>query len=171
MTDEQPSGEGKPSEESPSTISPGGKGPLRGTGSGFGVNGPGGGAGSEFLRRAREAAEAARRMAEERRPAAERAAHDVAEQAKRAVEAARPEAERLARQARAAAEAARPHVEHAAQEAASFAREHEDDLKSVAARAARIVAPLPLRPALDAIEEELRRKSPPQENDTTPTAD
>jgi len=142
------------------------KAPLRGSGSAFGVSGGGSGTGAEFLRRARDAAEAARRMAEERRPAAERAARDAAARAKRAAEAAKPEAERLARQAKAAADAARPHAERAAREAAGYAREHEDELKSAAARAARIVAPRPLRPALDAMEEELRGKPAPPGDDS-----
>ncbi|MGE0228546.1 MAG: hypothetical protein AB7I38_05940 [Dehalococcoidia bacterium] len=135
--------------------------PLRGSGSGFGMAGEGGGA-AALLRRVQEAAELARRTAEQHRPAAERAAREAAERARHAVEAARPEAERLARQARAAAEAASPHVERAAADAANYAREHEDEIRSAAARAARTVAPRPLRPAIDAMSDELQKRPEPE---------
>jgi hypothetical protein len=140
------------------------KGPLRGTGRGIGMVDEGGGGANELMRRVRDAANAARKAADDRRPAAERAVHEAAERARRVAEAARPEAERLARQAKAAAEAARPHVERAAREAGVYAREHEDELRNAATKAARFVAPAPLRPALDAMDNELRR-SPAQEDD------
>lgn len=139
------------------------KAPLRGTGRAIGMSGEGGA--SELMKRVRDAANAARQAADEHRPAAERMARDAAERAKRAAEAAKPEAERLARQARAAAEAARPHAERAANEAARYAREHEDELREAASKAARFVAPVPLRPAVDAMDAELRRKPAPPEDD------
>lgn len=137
------------------------KGPLRGTGRGVGMVDEGGGGANDLMRRVRDAANAARQAAEQHRPAAERAVHEAAERTRRAAEAARPEAERLARQARAAAEAARPHVERAAHEAAAYAREHEDELRNAATRAARLAAPASLRPALDAMGNELRRPPAP----------
>jgi hypothetical protein len=144
------------------------KGPLRGSGSALGMAGQGGGA-AELLRRAKLAAEATRRVAEERRPEAEHAAREVADRAKRVADAARPEVERLARQARAAAEAARPHVERAAQDAAAFAREHEDELRAAATRAARMAAPYPLRPMINALEDaadaEGHKQSPSEDNE------
>ncbi|MEZ4553884.1 MAG: hypothetical protein AB7L91_03850 [Dehalococcoidia bacterium] len=143
--------------------------PLRGSGAGFGMAGEGGGAAS-LLRRVQEAAELARRTAEQHRPAAERAAREAAERARHAVEAAKPEAERLARQARAAAEAARPHVERAAGDAANYAREHEDEIRNAAARAARTVAPRPLRPAIDAMSEELKKRPEPESGEEPPAA-
>lgn len=84
---------------------------------------------------------------------------------------ARPEAERLARQARTAAEAARPHLERAGREAVRYAREHEDDIKRAArvgaSYTARRVVPLPLRPIVDAVEAD-RRRRPPLRDDRDP---
>lgn len=139
--------------------------PLRGTGSAMGMSGERGGT-AGMIRRVQEAAEVARRAAEQRRPAAERAVREAAERAKQAAEAAKPEAERLARQARAAAEAARPHIERAAGEAAHFAREHEDDIRNAAVRAAHSVAPQPLRPAIDAMRRELEQQPAADEGQT-----
>jgi hypothetical protein len=128
--------------------------------------GEGGGA-ARLLRRVQEAAEVARRAAEQHRPAAERAVREAAERARDAVEAAKPEAERLARQARAAAEAARPHVERAAGEAVQFARDHEDEVRAAAVRAARNAAPPSLRPAVDAMQAELqKRPAEPEQSDS-----
>ncbi len=171
---EQPPGESEPAEPSDAAAadetagpSPGPrasaarKGPLRGTGRGIGMVDEGGGGANDLMRRVRDAANAARQAAEQHRPAAERAVQEAAERTRRAAEAARPEAERLVRQARAAAEAARPHVERAAHEAATYAREHEDELRNAATRAARFAAPPPLRPALDAMGNELRRPPAP----------
>jgi ABC-type transporter Mla subunit MlaD len=111
---------------------------------------------------ARGAARAARRLqheAEERRPRAERAAHDAAERVRKAADDAKPEVERLARNAKAAADAALPHIERAAKEAVDYTREHQDEIKGAAGKAGRVAArgvtPAPLRPAIDAFEEEL----------------
>jgi hypothetical protein len=151
------------------------QGPLRGRGAGFGSSGEPGGFGAELMRRAREAAEAARKAAEEHRPAAERAARDAAERARQLAEAARPEVERRARQAKVAGEAALPHAQRAAREAAEYAREHEAEIKAAASRgaevAARIVVPRPLRPAVDAMGEELRRKPPEPPREPRPDED
>jgi len=154
--DETPSGETPAADAPPPLDLSPRRPPLRGTGSGIGMAGDRGGT-AGILRRVQEAAEVARRAAEQHRPAAERAVREAAERAKQAAEAAKPEAERLTRQARAAAEAARPHLERAAGEAANFAREHEDDLRKAALGAARNVAPQPLRPAIDAMREELKQ--------------
>lgn len=97
-----------------------------------------------------------------------RAASEVAdagtEEARRLAEAARPEIERRAQQAKAAAEAARPRIEEKAREATNYVREHQDEIVNASKRgaevaasgAARAVTPGPLRPALDAMERELR---------------
>ena len=98
------------------------------------------------------------------RRAATEAASAGAEEARKLAETARPEIERRAQQARAAAEAARPRVEQKARDAADYVREHQDEIvdaskrgASVAASgAARAVTPGPLRPAIDAMERELR---------------
>lgn len=107
-----------------------------------------------------------------------RAASEVAdagtEEARKLAEVARPEIARRAQQAKAAAEAARPHVEQKAREATSYVREHQDEIVRASKRgaevaasgAARAVTPGPLRPALDAMERELR--DPPAEE---PAAD
>lgn len=106
-----------------------------------------------------------------------RAASEVAdagtEEARKLAEAARPEIERRAQQAKAAAEAARPHVEQKAREATSYVREHQDEIVRASKRgaevaasgAARAVTPGPLRPALDAMERELR--DPPADDAAT----
>ncbi|MCA9850624.1 MAG: hypothetical protein KC461_08260 [Dehalococcoidia bacterium] len=84
---------------------------------------------------------------------------------------ARPEAERLARQARIAADAARPHLERAGREAVKYAREHEDEIKRAARTGAEFTArraiPLPLRPIVDAVEQD-RRRRPPLRDDRAP---
>ena len=84
---------------------------------------------------------------------------------------ARPEAERLARQARIAADAARPHLERAGREAVKYAREHEDEIKQAARTGAEVTArraiPLPLRPIVDAVEQD-RRRRPPLRDDRAP---
>ena len=76
-----------------------------------------------------------------------------------AADAAKPEVERLARGAKAAADAAIPHIERAAKDAVDYARDHQDQIKGAAGKAGRVAArgvtPAPLRPALDAFEEEL----------------
>jgi hypothetical protein len=121
-------------------------------------------AGSLLGRFARGAARTARKLqreAEERRPGAERAAHDAAERLRKAAEAAKPEVERLARNAKAAADAALPHIERVAKDAIDYTREHQDEIKGAAGKAGRVAArgitPAPLRPAIDAFEEELKR--------------
>lgn len=114
-----------------------------------------------LTRGATRAADVARKTIEKQRPAAERAALDARKQVRRAADAARPEVERLARQAKVAAEAARPRVEQAARDAAHYAREHEEDVRRAAGRAARVAArsatPRSVRPAIQAFEEELHR--------------
>ena len=100
------------------------------------------------------------RFARKARPEAERLAQRV-----------RPEAERLARSARAAAEAARPHVERAGRDAVQYAREHEDEIKRAARTGAEFTArravPLPLRPIVEAVEAD-RRRRPPLTDTRTP---
>ena len=141
-------------------------------------------AGSLFGALGRRAVRAARGVgkgARQQRPAAERAAREAGEQLRRAAEAARPRAEQLARQAKDAAEAARPRVERAAHDAAGqardYTREHGDDIRRAAGRAARGAArgltPRPLRPAVEAFEEELRssEQSTPDEAAATATDD
>ena len=125
-----------------------------------------------LTRRAAKLARGARASAEERRPAAEHAAREARERLRRAAEAAAPEMERIARRARAAVETARPHVEaakphvqQAAQDAVDrtrqYAREHEQEIRRAAGRAGRVAArgvtPAPLRPAVDAFEQELKQ--------------
>jgi hypothetical protein len=114
-----------------------------------------------FARGAARTARKLQREAEERRPGAERAAHDAAERLRKAAEAAKPEVERLARNAKAAADAALPHIERVAKDAVDYTREHQDEIKGAAGKAGRVAArgvtPAPLRPAIDAFEEELKR--------------
>ena len=123
---------------------------------------PGSGALGRFARRAARAAKRVRDVAEEHRPQAEQAARDAGQQVRRAADAARPEVERLAREAKAAADAALPHVEKAANDGANYVREHSDEIRGAAGSAGKVVArgitPAPLRPAVDAFEQELTRK-------------
>jgi hypothetical protein len=120
------------------------------------------------------------------RRAATEAASAGAEEARKLAETARPEIERRAQQAKAAAEAARPRVEQKARDAADYVREHQDEIvdaskrgASVAASgAARAVTPGPLRPAIDAMERELRTPAespeatePSEESDTEAPSD
>ena len=101
--------------------------------------------------------------------AASEVAESGAEEARRLAEAARPEVERRAKQAKAAADAARPHVEQRARDATKYVREHQDDIVRASKRgaqvagstAARTVTPGPLRPAVDAMEQELRKPGKP----------
>ena len=101
------------------------------------------------------------------RRAASEAATAGAEEARKLAETARPEIERRAQQAKAAAEAARPHVEQKAREATDYVREHQEEIVSASKRgasvaasgAARAVTPGPRRPAIDAMERELRTPS------------
>ncbi len=131
--------------------------------------------GSGLLGRfARGAARTARRLqreAEERRPGAERAAREAGDRVRRAADAAKPEVERLARGAKAAADAALPHIERAAKDAVDYTREHQDQIKGAAGKAGRVAArgvtPAPLRPAIDAFQEEVTRPDDADE----PTAD
>ncbi len=129
---------------------------------------------------ARSAQKATREVARAVQPHVTQAARRASEEARHAAEVARPHAEEFARQARAAAEAARPRAEQAARDTARYAREHEEDLRRAGANgaraAARVVTPRPLRPAIDAFEEELRskltREEPPQtESKTEPDTD
>lgn len=131
----------------------------RGTGQGFGIGDDANkDAKDVFADRVRQAAAAARAAAERGRPGAEHAAREAKERAERA------------------ASAARPHIEHAAQGAANFAREHQDELKSAALRAARIAARLGVPPHVrEAFEAELHRDDPkpsdPPSPDETDAAD
>ncbi|MDA1239487.1 MAG: hypothetical protein O2798_01460 [Chloroflexi bacterium] len=83
------------------------------------------------------------------------------EQARAAVDSVRPQVERAAQQARAAAEAARPHVERAARQAVQYTRDHQDQIRHVAAvgaiEAGRRVVPPALRPIATVVEGELLR--------------
>lgn len=110
------------------------------------------------------------------RRAASEVADAGAEEARKLAEAARPEIERRAKQAKAAADAARPHVEQKAREATAYVREHQDEIVRASKRGAevaasgvaRTVTPGPLRPALDAMERELRDS--PQDDQPVETA-
>ena len=101
------------------------------------------------------------------RRAASEVAGASADEARKLAEAAKPEVERRARQAKAAADAVRPVIEERAREAADYVREHQDESGSASKRgasvaasgAARAVTPRPLRPAIDAMERELRGSS------------
>ena len=174
MADE-PANAGDPPEE-PAKPRPKRRGPLRGRG----MSTTGGGITDELRRRVEAAAQAAneaagpqarqfadrvqrmasaaREEATRRRPAAERAARSAADRVRDAAERTKPEVERLAREARVAGEAAVPHVARAAQDAAQYARDHDDELRGAAAQVARSVAPRPLRPAVDALGEELSKR-------------
>ncbi len=80
-------------------------------------------------------------------------------------------AEDAVERVRRAADAAGPRIEHVAQEAADYAREHQDELKGAALRAARIAARLTVpRNVRDAFEAELHRDDPKpeQSNETEP---
>ena len=121
------------------------------------------------------------------RRAASEVADAGAEEARKLAEAARPEIERRAKQAKAAADAARPHVEQKARAASEYVRQHQEEIVRASKRgaevaasgAARAITPGPLRPALDAMEQELRQPSdahaeaPEEETNTedTPTSD
>ncbi len=74
-------------------------------------------------------------------------------------------ARRLARQARAAGEAAAPHIARAAQDAAQYASEHDEELREAAAQVARNVAPRSMRPAVDALGDELAKRPRAQQRD------
>ncbi|RLT28463.1 MAG: hypothetical protein DWI48_00695 [Chloroflexi bacterium] len=64
-----------------------------------------------------------------------------------------------------AADAAGPRIQHVAQEAADYAREHQDELKGAALRAARIAARLTVpKNVRDAFEAELHRDDPKPED-------
>jgi len=125
----------------------------------------------------RSALRGLRRAASEVADAASVAADAGAEEARKLAEAARPEIERRAQQAKAAAEAARPRIGEKAREATNYVREHQDEIVNASKRgaevaasgAARAVTPGPLRPALDAMERELR-DPPAAEGDTADDA-
>ena len=101
------------------------------------------------------------------RRAASEVAEAGAEEARKLAEIARPEVERRARQAKAAADAARPHLEQKAREATDYVRDHQDEIVRASKRgagvaasgAASAVTPGPLRPAVDAMKDELRKPS------------
>lgn len=101
-------------------------------------------------------------------------ASEATEEAIKLAKSARPEVERRAKQAKAAADSTRPHIEKKAREATDYVREHQDEIiraskrgASVAASgAARAATPRPLRPAVDAMQRELR-KIPADEATTT----
>ena len=88
------------------------------------------------------------------------------EEARRLADAARPEVERRVKQAKAAAVAATPHIKQAATDATEYVREHQDEIRRgakrgagvVADQAVRTVTPRPLRPAIDAMKDELREQ-------------
>ena len=98
--------------------------------------------------------------------AAGEAAAAGGEEARRLAESARPEVERIAKQAKAAANAATPHIKQAATDATEYVREHQDEIRqgakrgagAVADQAVRTVTPRPLRPAIDAMKDELREQ-------------
>jgi len=100
-------------------------------------------------------------------------ASEATEEAIKLAKSARPEVERRAKQAKAAADATRPHLERKAREATDYVREHQDEIvraskrgASVAASgAARAATPRPLRPAVDAMQRELR--NPPADETAT----
>jgi ABC-type transporter Mla subunit MlaD len=110
-----------------------------------------------------------------------RAAGEVAtasgEEARRLAETARPEVERRAQQAKAAVEAATPHIKQAASDATDYVREHQDEIRRGAQRGAGVVAdqavrtitPGPLRPAIDAMKDELREE--PEASSEAPEAE
>lgn len=135
---------------------------------------PLGGLLGRFARGAARAARRVQREAEDRRPDAERAAREAAERIRKAADAAKPEVERLARTAKAAADAALPHIERAAKDAIDYTREHQDQIKGAAGKAGRVAArgitPAPLRPAIDAFEQELTRPDDAEDADE-PTPD
>ena len=120
------------------------------------------GALGKFARRAARAAKRVLDAAEEHRPQAEQAARGAGQQVRRAADAAKPEVERLAREAKAVADAALPHVEKAANDSVKYVREHGDEIRGAAGSAGKVVArgitPAPLRPAVDAFEQELTRR-------------
>ena len=98
--------------------------------------------------------------------AAGEAAAAGGEEARRLAEAAGPEVERRARQAKAAAEATTPHIKQAAADATEYVREHQAEIRRgarrgaglVANQAVRTITPGPLRPAIDAMKDELREQ-------------
>jgi len=110
-----------------------------------------------------------------------RAASEVAaasgEEARRLAETARPEVERRAQQAKAAAEAATPHIKQAASDATNYVKEHQNEIRRGAQRGAGVVAdqavrtitPGPLRPAIDAMKDELREE--PETGSEAPDAE
>ena len=113
---------------------------------------------------ARGAARAARRLqreAEERRPEAERAAHDAAERVRKAADAAKPEVERLARNAKAAADSALPHIERAAKDAATmvkrFVRLHNAAFKMIRTLSKKAM-PEDLKKMAASVQRSIRRK-------------
>lgn len=119
----------------------GSRGIARGTGYAIGQGEGEGTISGTFMDGVRQSLIAARMAAARQRPAVERATEDLLERAE------------------AAGQAALPHIERAAQEAAAFARDHQDELKTAAARAARIAVRLAVPPALrNAVEEELARE-------------
>lgn len=116
----------------------------------------------DLARRARNLARAARIVAADRRPGAERAARDAIEHAQHA---AQPALDRIASQVRAAASAAEPHLRDAARRAADYAQDHEAELKAAGLHVAqgaigRNVSP-GLRQAAEALAAELTRKPAP----------
>ncbi|MYD64665.1 MAG: hypothetical protein F4X26_01500 [Chloroflexi bacterium] len=119
----------------------------------------------ELVDRVQRLASAARDEAERHRPEAERAARAAADRVRDAAERAQPEFERLARQARAAGEAAAPHIARAAQDAAQYASDHDEELRGAAAQVARNVAPRSMRPAVDALGDELAKRPRAQRRD------
>ena len=129
---------------------------------------------SRFLRAAKVAAQHAADSLQENRPDLERRAREALGRAQQAAESARPEVERLAREARTRAEqavrVARPAAERLASDAVAFARDHDEELKAAAARAADLatqrVVPPTLRPMVDALRDEIT-----DEKQGTPPAD
>lgn len=103
------------------------------------------------------------------------------EEARRLADASRPEVERRVRQAKAAAVAATPHLKQAATDATEYVREHQDEIRRgarrgagvVADQAVRAVTPRPLRPAINAMKDELGKQpkttSEAPDTETEPT--
>lgn len=110
---------------------------------------------------------------------ARRAVREVGNGIRRATDAAAPEMERLARQARVAAKTAKPHVDavkprvqkaarDAAERTRTYTRDHNDEIRRAAGSAGRAavrgVTPSPLRPAVDAFQQEMTKDGAPSED-------
>jgi hypothetical protein len=83
-------------------------------------------------------------MAEQRRPEAERLAHEAVHRVRHATETVKPQLQRLAHEAR-------PTVGRVTREAVTFIREHEEELRAGAAGIAKQRTPLPFHRVIDAL--------------------